>query len=59
MFACGGSNCIMAKAVTDFPEPDSPTRPSAAPFFISRLTSSTALIEDEEELNSNVKIGYL
>src|SRR5574340_482515 len=37
-----GSWKIMDRAVTDFPQPLSPTRPSTSPFAISKLTPSTA-----------------
>ena len=36
-------SCMMEREVTLFPQPDSPTRPTISPFFISKLTSSTAV----------------
>ncbi len=38
----GGSNPITDWAITDFPEPDSPTRQTISPAATSKLTSSTA-----------------
>src|SRR5580704_16389922 len=40
--ACGGSKRIKASEVTDFPEPDSPTRPRTSPAARVRLRSRTA-----------------
>src|SRR5919106_2060371 len=34
----------MARPIVDLPQPDSPTRPSVSPRWISRETSSTALM---------------
>ncbi len=37
-----GSNAVINRASVDFPQPDSPTNPSASPRRISRSTPSTA-----------------
>ncbi len=39
-----GLSCIIAFAVTDFPEPDSPTIPSTSPCFTDNEIFSTAVI---------------
>src|SRR4051812_43706986 len=43
--ACGVSSRMMLRAVTDFPEPDSPTSPSDSPSPISNATSRTAGVQ--------------
>src|ERR1700693_335951 len=43
-FAPGGSRPMMASEVTDFPEPDSPTKPKTSPGLIEKLTLRTAAI---------------
>src|SRR4051812_1990583 len=43
--ACGMSSRMMESAVTDFPEPDSPTSPSASPSAMSKATSRTAGVQ--------------
>src|SRR3546814_7799328 len=40
--ARGGLRPMTAKAVTDFPEPDSPTTQTSSPAFTEKLTPSTA-----------------
>src|SRR3989475_6113377 len=40
--AVAGSSAVMSRARVDFPQPDSPTRPSVSPRRISRSTPSTA-----------------
>ena len=40
--ACGGSSRMTASDVMDFPEPDSPTRPSTLPLAIENERSRTA-----------------
>ena len=35
---------IIENPVIDFPEPDSPTKPTISPFLILKLISSTAFI---------------
>ena len=37
-----GTSRAIERAVTLLPQPDSPTRPSVSPYFMSKLTSSTA-----------------
>jgi hypothetical protein len=39
--ALSGNNPINAIAVCDFPEPDSPTRPTDSPRLTEKLTAST------------------
>src|SRR3990170_8809086 len=40
----GGTRFSIERAVTVFPQPDSPTRPSTRPFWSMRLRFSTALM---------------
>ena len=42
-----GRSCMMARAVMDFPQPDSPTTTRVSPFFSVKLTSLTAWIRPE------------
>src|SRR5258708_12896268 len=42
MTALSGSRPISARAVTDLPQPDSPTRPKVSPRFSAKLTPRTA-----------------
>ena len=39
----GGGSCISARASVDFPQPDSPTRPSVSSWASVKLTSSTGV----------------
>src|SRR5713101_1257949 len=41
--ACGGSRRMVAREVTDFPEPDSPTSPRTSPAETVKLTLQTAV----------------
>src|SRR5215211_7131211 len=49
----GLGSWIMARAVVDLPQPDSPTRPSVSPSRMSRLTSETALTFSPERPTGN------
>jgi hypothetical protein len=42
MDAADGSSPMMASEVTDFPDPDSPTKPSTSAGSIEKLKSRTA-----------------
>ena len=44
IFACWGSNCNSDKAVTDLPEPDSPTIAIISPVATSNEISFTAFV---------------
>src|SRR3546814_10288994 len=60
--ARGGLRPMTAKAVTDFPEPDSPTTQTSSPAFTEKLTPSTAKDRRSEEhtseLQSLMRISY-
>ena len=47
-WACGGRRRMIANEVTDFPEPDSPTRPSTSPRAMERFRSRTAGRKEDE-----------
>src|ERR1035438_3110057 len=40
----GGSSPMIAREVSDFPEPDSPTRPRTSPGAMEKVRSRTAMI---------------
>jgi len=45
----------MASEVTDFPDPDSPTRPSTSPGAMAKLKSPTAFVGRPWVENSTVR----
>ena len=59
ILAFGGNNPIIAKAVMDFPEPDSPTTPRDFPFARERLMFSTAIILGLDFPNSIFRFSIL
>ena len=50
-----GNSCRIDKAVTDLPDPDSPTSDNVLPFSIAKEMSSTALKVDSLDSKSITK----
>ena len=59
LYFAGGvaSNCKMERAVTDFPEPDSPTIATVSFRFTENDTFFTACVTDDPEIKSTERFS--